>query len=175
MRNASDKVVEKIKKKHVLCSVTLFRKSHHVWDNAEKYNGDRGTTNDATTWRIGVACWISKSICMYAHAYARAPWYPTRTHTQACTHRHICNTYCFSIASMVSWTRLSVTLYVHCLSCFELWDTSGSHSGIADDSRLLGGYNLCGPPPRSVETWRLAHRHDVMSQKTQLKFPDERE
>jgi hypothetical protein len=33
------------------------------------------------------------------------------------THRPICNTYCFSTAKMVSWTRLYVTLYVRCLSC----------------------------------------------------------
>jgi len=29
----------------------------------------------------------------------------------------ICNTYCFSTAIMVARTHLSVTLYVHCLSC----------------------------------------------------------
>jgi hypothetical protein len=28
----------------------------------------------------------------------------------------ICNTYCFSTARMVTWTRLSVRLYVRCLS-----------------------------------------------------------
>jgi len=27
------------------------------------------------------------------------------------------NIYCLSTATMVAWTRLSVTLYVHCLSC----------------------------------------------------------
>jgi hypothetical protein len=41
-----------------------------------------------------------------------------RTNAQACARRPICNTYCFSTA-MISWTRLSVTLYVQCLSC--LW------------------------------------------------------
>jgi hypothetical protein len=30
----------------------------------------------------------------------------------------ICNTCCFSSATMVTQTRLSVTLYVQCLSCF---------------------------------------------------------
>ena len=29
----------------------------------------------------------------------------------------LCNTYRFSIATMVATTRLSVTLYVYCLSC----------------------------------------------------------
>ena len=32
----------------------------------------------------------------------------------------ICNTYCFATATMVTRTRLNVTLYVHCLSCFTL-------------------------------------------------------
>ena len=30
----------------------------------------------------------------------------------------ICNNYCFSTATVVAWTRLSVTLYVHCLYCY---------------------------------------------------------
>jgi hypothetical protein len=30
----------------------------------------------------------------------------------------ICNTHCFSTATMVARTRLVATLYVHCLSCF---------------------------------------------------------
>jgi hypothetical protein len=30
------------------------------------------------------------------------------------------NTYCFSTTTMVAWTRLSVTLYEHCLSCFAV-------------------------------------------------------
>jgi hypothetical protein len=29
----------------------------------------------------------------------------------------ICNTYCFSIATLVTRKRLNVTLYVHCLYC----------------------------------------------------------
>ena len=42
-----------------------------------------------------------------------------RTHAQACTRRPICNTYCFSTATMVRRTRLTVTLYVHCLYCLN--------------------------------------------------------
>jgi len=30
----------------------------------------------------------------------------------------ICSNYCFITTTMVARTRLSVTLYVHCLSCF---------------------------------------------------------
>jgi hypothetical protein len=34
-----------------------------------------------------------------------------------------CNTYCFSAATMVARTRLSITLFVHCLSCCKLSST----------------------------------------------------
>ena len=53
-------------------------------------------------WRMRIACWITKC---YKHT-------PT-----------ICNTYCFSSATVVARTRLHVTLYVHCLSlcvCLEV-------------------------------------------------------
>jgi hypothetical protein len=56
-------------KTHILCSVTFFRKLHCLWDNVEKYGGDRGATNDVTIWRIRFACWISKATCTYAHAH----------------------------------------------------------------------------------------------------------
>jgi hypothetical protein len=36
------------------------------------------------------------------------------------THR-LCNTQCFPSTTMVAWTRLNVTLYVHCLSCSVLF------------------------------------------------------
>ena len=74
-------------------------------------------------WRH-VAWWISRATLAQAHARA-----PTITHAlvhaltqaRARTHTHtfkICNTYCFSTANMVSRTLLTVTLYVHCLSCY---------------------------------------------------------
>jgi len=55
-----------------------------------------------TIWRMPIACWIPKS---------------TDTNSEHVTH-------CFSIATIVVWTRLYVTLYVHCLSCytFHIWD-----------------------------------------------------
>jgi hypothetical protein len=37
-------------------------------------------------WRMRFACWINKA---------------TRTHTHTHTHRPICNTYCFSTATMI--------------------------------------------------------------------------
>jgi hypothetical protein len=111
-------------KTHILLSISCLRKLHLSWDNVEKYSGDWGATNDVTIWRIRVVCWISKTICTYTHAHAHAPGYPyARTHVQAYTHSPICNTYCFSTATMVSWTRLIVTLHAHCclvLTTFQL-------------------------------------------------------
>ena len=52
-----------------------------------------------TIWRMRMAYWIPKA---------------TNTHTL-----RICNTYCFSTATMVARRRPNVTLYVHCLSCLS--------------------------------------------------------
>ena len=86
-----------------------------------------------TVWRR-VSCLISKAAQAQAHTpalahlhtlertYARRHTHNTRAHTHTHTHTHteICNTNCFSTATMVSRTRLSVTLHVHCLSCWSL-------------------------------------------------------
>ena len=40
--------------------------------------------------------------------------------TQGYKHTFVlCNTYCFSTATMAARTRLTVTLYVQCLSCYN--------------------------------------------------------
>jgi len=90
MKNASDKIIEKIKT-HVLCSVTFSPKLYSLWDNLEKYGTARQATNNNIIWSRRCACWISKA-----------------TNT-------ICSTYCFYTAVVVM--RLTVTLYVRCLSC----------------------------------------------------------
>ena len=41
------KVVEKIKT-HILCSVSIFQKSCHLWDNVEKYGRAKQATDDNT-------------------------------------------------------------------------------------------------------------------------------
>jgi hypothetical protein len=52
--------------------------------------------------------------------YTRARVHPpTRTHAHTHMHRQICSICCYITATMVSWTRLSVTLYTHCLSCLR--------------------------------------------------------
>ena len=104
------KFVEEIKT-HVLCAVTPppHRKSCRLWDNVEKYC--RGAGHRWTISRMCIACWISKA-----------------THTLT-----ICNTYCFSTATIVARARLIVTFYVHCLvECLILhlmllWDVAPLH------------------------------------------------
>jgi len=91
-------VVEEIKT-HILCSVTLFFFSENlaVYEIMWKNIVER-VRPQMTLWRMRIACWITKA-------------------THALT---LCNTYCFSAATVVARTRLTVTLYVHCLYCFKL-------------------------------------------------------
>jgi hypothetical protein len=51
--------------------------------------------------RMRFACWASKATRACAS-----------THTQA----DICKTYCFSAATVISWTHFSAAIYAHCLS-----------------------------------------------------------
>jgi hypothetical protein len=72
--------------KHILCSITFFRKLHRLWDNVEKYFGARRATNDVKIWCMRFACCISKTICTYAHAHVYAFSYPTCMHARARMH-----------------------------------------------------------------------------------------
>ena len=122
------KVVEKIKK-HILCSVTFFpRKSFRLWDNVEKYGGAKGTADN-----MGPVCgmldeWAytrARTLqCLRIHTHTHTNTHPpthTRTHvgismhepTRAHTHTQIL---LLSTTTTVLWTRLNVTLHVHCLS-----------------------------------------------------------
>jgi hypothetical protein len=83
MRNVLDKGCRENQNTHFTFSNFFSRKSCRLWDNVEKYGGARGATNDVTTWRIGVACWISKATCTHAHAQADAPGHACmRAHTR---------------------------------------------------------------------------------------------
>jgi hypothetical protein len=64
----------------------------------------------------------------------------THTHTHTHTHTEICDTCCFSTAIMVTWTRLSVTLYVHCLSCSSHITRSFLRNVDRQTDRLTGTY-----------------------------------
>jgi hypothetical protein len=76
-------------------------------------NGEaKETTDDVTTWSIRLACWIIKTTCRHAHAYAHAPGH-THTHTQ------MCNTYCFSMATMIRERALILCYtYIVCLNIY---------------------------------------------------------
>ena len=57
-------------------------------DNPEKYGGFRGVTNDVTMRHIRVACWMSKSTCIYSHAHMHAQSF-TLAHTRAHTQKYV--------------------------------------------------------------------------------------
>jgi hypothetical protein len=92
MRRFQIKVVQK-NKTHILCSVALFRKSV-MSKNVVQSEGPQ------IIWRR-LVWWISKA---------------ARTHTH--THKYVI-LIVFPL-SLFSWTHLSVTLYAHCLSCFDI-------------------------------------------------------
>jgi hypothetical protein len=98
------KAVQKIET-HILYSVTFFlRMSCRLYENAEKYGGVKEAADG------NVACWTSKA--------KRAQHTPTSVHSQPPTHaRTEKYAYSFSTATVVSWTRLNITLHWHCLSC----------------------------------------------------------
>jgi hypothetical protein len=113
------KVIDKIKT-HFLFN-NFFSENCAVYEIMLKNIVEPGMLQMAIWGRV--ACRISKATRAQGHASARAPTY-TDTHT----HRNTC---CFSTATMVSWTRLIVTLYVQCLSCFLFLHAetgSGIHS-----------------------------------------------
>jgi hypothetical protein len=111
------KVTEK--SRYILCLVIFFRKSCRLWDNVEKFGAIRDAKND-TMWHIRVSWWISKAIHAHEHKHAHAPE-PSRASTSARVHTQTNMIYSlFSTPTIVSWTRLSVTLGVHCLSCLLL-------------------------------------------------------
>jgi hypothetical protein len=95
-------------------------------------------TNDVTVWYIHVVCWISKTTCMHT------PKHPdTRTHAHTHTHK-ICNTYCFSTATLVSSTR-PVTCRTT-VPWFKTWRaTVHSYQLQRDFLDLIYQQVLCGP------------------------------
>jgi len=95
MRNVSAKSCRENQNIHFVYSNFFFFENCAVcgimWENIVQT--DR---LQMTIWRMRIACWIPKA-----------------TDTL-----RICNTYCVSATAKVARTRLHVTLYVHCLSCY---------------------------------------------------------
>ena len=77
------KVVENIKT-HILYSVTFFRKSRSLWDNAEKVCGAIEARDNMAPARSMLQSQDTRS---QAHACGRIT--PTHTHTVARTHRNM--------------------------------------------------------------------------------------
>jgi hypothetical protein len=98
MRNVSDKTVEKITT-YILIWITFFLYFFRLSDNVEKSSRAVEATGDNMAhlhFTVGIKV-------LYADTH-------THTHTL-----RIYNMYCYSTVTMVAWTRLNVTLYVHCL------------------------------------------------------------
>jgi hypothetical protein len=105
MRSVSDQSCRE-NQTHIWHSITFFFEKCAVWDNVQKFCRAGLATNDNLA---------------HAHFILDTKVYK---HTL-----RICNTYCFSIATIFARTRLSVSLYVFWLSCimlaprtFELYD-----------------------------------------------------
>ena len=115
------KFVEKTET-HTLWSINFSSKSCRLWHNVEKYM----VKPYDHSWRYNTAhalCLLDKQGYTQARKSAsprtRASTHThTHIHARACTRREIRKTYCFSTATMVSWTRVIVKLYVHCLFYF---------------------------------------------------------
>jgi len=71
----------------------FFLISRRLWDNVEKYCRAGQAIGDNMAHAL---CMLDSSGCQHT----------------------ICNSYCFSTATMVARTRLKVTLFVHYLCCF---------------------------------------------------------
>ena len=77
---------------HILRSITFYSKSCCLWDNVDKYGTAREAKLVNITWRTRIACWKPKA---------------TDRHIRTL---RICATYCSSTATVITWTRLNVTL-----------------------------------------------------------------
>ena len=82
---------------HFLVNNFFFRKSRRLWDNVEKYRTVGQVTDANIIWRKRFPCW---------------------TPTTRETHSEYVIIYWFSTATLVTWKRLNVTLYVYWPSRF---------------------------------------------------------
>jgi len=62
-------------KTHVLCSVTIFRNSYHLWDNVKKNIVERDKPQ-MTIWRTHILCWTSKA----TNTHTQVVWYSSLSH-----------------------------------------------------------------------------------------------
>jgi hypothetical protein len=93
MRNVSDKSCSENQNTHFMF-INFFKKLCHIWDNVEKCGTVRQVKADAifVIQCMRFACWITRA----RHTFV------------------ICNTYCFSTATIVTWIHLNIT-FIHTL------------------------------------------------------------
>ena len=101
MRNVSDKGCRENQNTHFTFSNFFFflpenRAVYEIrWKNIVEPDRPR-------RWQYGACAFHAGSLRLQTHTLG------------------ICNTYCFSTATMHAWKRLCGTLYVHCLSCLKV-------------------------------------------------------
>jgi len=83
MRRVSEKPRREFKI-HSLCSITLFRKSRRLWDNAEQYGTARQATDCIIVTCVPFAWWVTKatvthSECVILIAFPLQLWLRERT------------------------------------------------------------------------------------------------
>jgi hypothetical protein len=105
MRNVSDKSCRQNQNTHFTFNNVFFKRNRAIYEIMYK-NTVELSRPQMKTQCMHIACWIPKA---------------TNTHSE------YVNTSCIAIATMVAHTPLSVTLYVHCPSCFSLQDDSHFH------------------------------------------------
>jgi hypothetical protein len=119
MINVSNKSCRDIQNTHFVFSNFLcLRKSCRLWRKCRKlWCSQRGRR-----WQYGGAL-HNGLVRLHTRKHTPAPLQPrplshplTQTHTH--THTELFNTYCFSTATAVAWTRL-VMLCVHGMSCYQ--------------------------------------------------------
>ena len=95
MRNVSGKSRTENQNTHFMLNNFILGKScvYKMWENIVEPDRPQ-----MTIWRMRMSRYVPKA---------------TNTHTHT-----ICNTHCFSTATMIARTHLSVTSYVHCLSFY---------------------------------------------------------
>ena len=85
---------------------------------SKKYGGASGSQTTSQYAYALTRCMLDKQGYMRARACACPRSRHTHARARAHTSTQICNIYCFSTATVVTWTRLNITLYVHCLPCY---------------------------------------------------------
>ena len=116
MRNILEKSCRQNQNIHFMLNNIFFFENRAVYEIMSKYGVVTWSTNDVTIWHT--RCMMDKQGYMHARACTRP-----RARAQLCTcaHAHTRTNMQYLLlfhGNNDSRTRLSVTLYVHCLCCF---------------------------------------------------------